>query len=81
MTTINVSLPDSLKSYIDQQINQGHYQNINEYVCELIRQDQERQNLKQSIHHNPYPLRNQQPYRYDDPFEPAVDPQEWDALK
>jgi hypothetical protein len=27
-----------------------------------------------------YPLRGA-PLRYDDPFEPAVDPSEWDALK
>lgn len=46
MTTINISLPEPLKSYIDQQIDQGHYQTIDEYFCELIRQDQERQNLE-----------------------------------
>jgi hypothetical protein len=27
-----------------------------------------------------FPLRGA-PFRYDDPFEPAVDPSEWDALK
>lgn len=27
-----------------------------------------------------YPLHGA-PFRYDDPFEPAVDPSEWDALK
>ena len=29
---------------------------------------------------NPYPLRGT-PYRYDDPFGPAVPLEEWDALK
>jgi len=29
---------------------------------------------------NPYPLRGQ-PYRYDDPFGPVVDPEDWEAMK
>jgi hypothetical protein len=29
---------------------------------------------------NPYPLRDQ-PYRFDDPFGPLVDPDDWDAMK
>ena len=28
---------------------------------------------------NRYPLRNQVPYRYDDPFSPAVAPEDWEA--
>lgn len=31
-------------------------------------------------HANPYPLQGQ-PYRYDDPFEPAVSIEDWEALK
>jgi hypothetical protein len=30
---------------------------------------------------NPYPLRNKQPYRYEDPFEPAVPVEDWDVLQ
>ncbi|QLE57669.1 hypothetical protein [Nostoc sp. TCL26-01] len=30
---------------------------------------------------NPYPLRGKQPYRYDDPFEPAVPLEDWEALQ
>lgn len=30
---------------------------------------------------NPYPLKDKQPYRYDNPFEPAVPPEEWEALQ
>jgi len=26
-----------------------------------------------------YPLKDKQPYRYDDPFEPAVSPAEWEV--
>jgi hypothetical protein len=28
---------------------------------------------------NVYPLKDKQPYRYDDPFEPAVSPEEWEV--
>ena len=30
---------------------------------------------------NPYPLRGTTPYRYDDPFEPLVPAEDWEALK
>jgi hypothetical protein len=30
---------------------------------------------------NRFPLRGLQPYRYDDPFGPAVPEEDWDALK
>jgi hypothetical protein len=30
---------------------------------------------------NLYPLRNKQPYRYEDPFEPAVPIEDWDVLQ
>ena len=34
-----------------------------------------------STHSNPYPLQGKQPYQYDDPFEPAVSLEDWEALK
>ncbi|MFB2876059.1 hypothetical protein [Floridanema aerugineum] len=30
---------------------------------------------------NPYPLRDKQPYRYDDPCEPATPLEDWEALQ
>ncbi|NJL41523.1 MAG: hypothetical protein HC899_36130 [Leptolyngbyaceae cyanobacterium SM1_4_3] len=30
---------------------------------------------------NPYSSQEKQPYRYDDPFEPAVSIEDWEALK
>ena len=30
---------------------------------------------------NLYPLRGKQPYRYDDPFEPAVPLEDWEVLQ
>ena len=30
---------------------------------------------------NPYPLRDKQPYRYDDPFEPPIPLEDWEVLQ
>ncbi|HLO50462.1 MAG TPA: hypothetical protein VK211_18745 [Kamptonema sp.] len=42
MTSINISLPDSMRTYIEEQVAQGVYSTVSEYFCELIRQDQKR---------------------------------------
>ena len=46
MRTMNISLPDSLKSFVDQQVRERGYGTSSEYVCELIRKDQDRQRLR-----------------------------------
>ena len=46
VTTMNVSLPDELRSYIDEQVEGGRYGSTSEYVRELIRRDQDRQRLR-----------------------------------
>ena len=46
MSTMNISLPDALKSFVDQQVNQGCYGTSSEYVRELIRKDQDRLQLR-----------------------------------
>jgi antitoxin ParD1/3/4 len=38
---MNISLPDSLKSFIDEQVTQRGYGTSSEYVRELIRKDQD----------------------------------------
>jgi putative addiction module CopG family antidote len=45
MSTMNISLPDTLKSFVNEQVNQGSYGTSSEYVRELIRKDQERLHL------------------------------------
>jgi antitoxin ParD1/3/4 len=40
MTTINISLPDSMRPYVDQQVANGGYSSASEYFRELVRQDQ-----------------------------------------
>jgi antitoxin ParD1/3/4 len=46
MTTMNVSLPDSLKSFVDEQVSACGYSTSSEYVRQLIRKDQDRQRLR-----------------------------------
>ena len=43
MTTINISLPESMKTYIEEQVAQGGYSTVSEYFRELILKDQKRQ--------------------------------------
>lgn len=46
MTTMNISLPDSLKTFVDGQVAERGYGTSNEYVRDLIRKDQDRQHLR-----------------------------------
>lgn len=45
MTTMNISLPDGLKAFVDQQVSRRGYGTSSEYVRELIRKDQDRVKL------------------------------------
>ena len=42
MQSMNISLPDPLKQFVDGQIAQGRYSSVSEYVRELIRADERR---------------------------------------
>ncbi|WP_200843688.1 ribbon-helix-helix domain-containing protein [Pantoea sp. 18069] len=43
---MNISLPESLKSFVDEQVSQRGYGTSSEYVRELIRKDQDRLQLR-----------------------------------
>ena len=43
---MNISLPDSLKSFVDEQVSQRGYGTSSEYVRELIRKDADRLRLR-----------------------------------
>ena len=43
MTSLNISLPEPLREWIEAQIKRGRYGNASEYLRDLIRRDQERQ--------------------------------------
>jgi antitoxin ParD1/3/4 len=46
MSTMNISLPESLKSFVDDQVGQRDFGTASEYLRELIRRDQDRVHLR-----------------------------------
>ena len=48
MATMNISLPDTLKDFIDARVSNDGYGNVSEYVRELVRQDQKRKEREES---------------------------------
>ena len=46
MTTMNISLSEALKSFVDDQVGGRGYSSSSEYVQELIRKDRDRQRLR-----------------------------------
>ncbi|MNN25885.1 Antitoxin ParD4 [compost metagenome] len=46
MSTMNISLPEALKDFVDEQVSERGYGTSSEYVRELIRKDQDRQRLR-----------------------------------
>jgi len=51
MTSLNISLPEALKAYVEGQVASGDWGTPSEYVRELIRQDKEQRqgNLEQDL--------------------------------
>jgi antitoxin ParD1/3/4 len=49
MSTMNISLPDSLRDYVDEQVGECGYGTSSEYVRDLIRKDQDRKRLRAMI--------------------------------
>lgn len=46
MGTMNISLPDALRAFVDEQVGQGGYGTSSEYVRDLIRKDRDRSQLR-----------------------------------
>ncbi len=46
MSTMNISLPESLKDFVDEQVTRRGYGTSSEYVRELIRKDADRLHLR-----------------------------------
>lgn len=42
MATMNVSLPDQMKEWVEAQTKSGKYGNASDYVRDLVRRDQQR---------------------------------------
>jgi antitoxin ParD1/3/4 len=39
---MNISLPESMRAYVEEQVASGSYSTVSEYFRELVRQDQKR---------------------------------------
>lgn len=46
---MNISLPETLKSFVDSQVSDGSYGSSSEYVRELLRKEQDRVRLRKLI--------------------------------
>lgn len=46
--TLNISVPENLKSYITQRVKGGDFSNVSDYIRTLVRRDQEQVLAKQA---------------------------------
>ncbi|MEP5732213.1 MAG: type II toxin-antitoxin system ParD family antitoxin [Sulfitobacter sp.] len=44
MASMNISLPNPMREWVEQQMQSGRYDNASEYMRDLIRHDQDRAN-------------------------------------
>jgi antitoxin ParD1/3/4 len=51
MATMNVSLPDAMKDWVEGRAATGRYSNASDYVRDLIRRDQERADKLAALQH------------------------------
>ena len=49
MATMNVSLPDPMKTWIEARLKDGSFSNTSDYVRHLIRRDQERAQAMETL--------------------------------
>jgi antitoxin ParD1/3/4 len=47
MKSINISLPDTMRVYVEKLVAQGGYSSVSEYFRELVRQDQKQRAKEQ----------------------------------
>jgi antitoxin ParD1/3/4 len=49
MATMNISLPDALKTFVDEQVAERGYGTSSEYVRELLRRERDRAELRRTL--------------------------------
>lgn len=49
MSTMNISLPEELRSFVDSQVSGGDYTSSSEYMRELLRKEKDRVRLRELI--------------------------------
>ena len=42
MATLNISLPDTMRGFVESQLTEGGYSTVSEYIRELLRAEQKR---------------------------------------
>ncbi len=42
MQTVNISLAEPLKEFVDEQVSSGRYSSLSDYLSDLIREDEKR---------------------------------------
>ncbi|MFN2260217.1 MAG: type II toxin-antitoxin system ParD family antitoxin [Parasphingopyxis sp.] len=45
MATMNISLPDDMKSHVEEQVKAGSFANASDYIRDLIRYDQRERDM------------------------------------
>ena len=46
MSTMNISLPETLKTFVDSQVSEGDYGSSSEYMRDLLRKEKDRVRLR-----------------------------------
>jgi antitoxin ParD1/3/4 len=41
MATLNISMPDKMREFVESRVKRGEYQSASDYLRDLIRQDKE----------------------------------------
>ena len=49
MISLNVSIPETLRTFVDERVSEGTYATSDEYLSHLIQKDQDRLRLRQLI--------------------------------
>jgi antitoxin ParD1/3/4 len=48
-SSMNISLPESLRSYVESRVESGAYSTPSEFVRDLIRRDREQEEIEQKL--------------------------------
>lgn len=49
MATMNISLPDAMKQWVEAQVQTGRYANSSDVVRDLVRKEQERAEAREKL--------------------------------
>jgi antitoxin ParD1/3/4 len=49
MATMNISLPDAMKQWVEAQVQTGRYANSSDVVRDLVRREQERAEAREKL--------------------------------